>query len=224
MDGRAINVGVHRVQAQSIDVVIAQPHQCVVDQEAAHFRGAGFFEIDRVTPGRGVAVGKIRSKFCQVIAHRAEVVIDHVQQHGEPFAMARIHEVLKIVGLSVGIENRIQIHSVIAPSTLAGEIGDRHQLHVGHTQVFQIVQAGLCRFQRSLRRKRAQMQLVNKCAGKRRRLPVAVAPGERSMIDQPGLTMDTIRLPLGSRIGECGFQTIDHEPVVRARPCLFHRR
>ena len=49
-------IGVHRVQAQSVDVVIAQPHQRVVDQEAPYFGGAGFFEIDRVTPGRGVAV------------------------------------------------------------------------------------------------------------------------------------------------------------------------
>ncbi len=138
--------------------------------------------------------------------------------------MAGIHEALEIAGLSVGIENGIQIHTVITPSSLAGEIGDRHQLHVGDTQSFQIVQPGLCRFQSSLGRKRAQVQLVNKAAGKRRRLPLAVAPGERGMIDQPGRTMDTIRLPLASRIGEWGFQAIDHEPVVRARPGLLHGR
>ena len=187
MDGRAIHIGVHRVQAQSVDVVIAQPHQRIVDQEAAYFRGAGFFEIDRVAPGRGVAVGEIRSKFSQVITHRAEVVVDHVQQHGEPFAMAGIHEVLKIVRLSVGIENCVQIHAVIAPSTLAGEIRDRHQLHVGHTQGFQIVQTGLCRFQSSLGRKRAQVQLVNKGARKRRRLPVA-GRSTRTQRDRPAGT------------------------------------
>ena len=55
MDRRAIIKGVHRVQAQSIHVVVAQPHQRVVDQEAAYFGGAGFFEVDSVAPRRGVA-------------------------------------------------------------------------------------------------------------------------------------------------------------------------
>ena len=55
MNRRAVIECVHRVQAQSVHVVVAQPHQRIVDQEAANFGRAGFFEIDRVAPGRGVA-------------------------------------------------------------------------------------------------------------------------------------------------------------------------
>ena len=145
----------HRIQAQSIHVVMGQPHQRVVDQEAAHLGRPGFFEVDCVTPGRGMVIGEVRSKLAQVITYRTKVVVDHVQQHGESFAMACIHEPLEVVGLPVGIERRIQIHSVITPSTLAGEIRNRHQLHVGHAQVFQIVQVGLSRLERSFRSKGA---------------------------------------------------------------------
>ncbi len=126
----------HGVQAQSIHVVIPQPHQRIVDQEPAHLGSASLFEIDRSAPGCGVVAGEIRTKLFQVIAHRSKVVVDHIQQHGEPFAMAFIHETFEVAGLPVGIERRVQIHTVIAPSTLPREICDGHQLNVRHSQIF----------------------------------------------------------------------------------------
>ena len=92
---------------------------------------------------------------------------------------------LQVVRLAVPIKRRIQIHSVIAPSTFAGKISDRHQLNVGHAQFFQIIQVGFSRFERSFRRKGADMQLVNECAGERRRLPEVIAPRESRVIDDP---------------------------------------
>ena len=50
VNSRAVIESVHRVQAQSIHVVIGQPHQCIVDQIAADFGRAGFFKIDGAAP------------------------------------------------------------------------------------------------------------------------------------------------------------------------------
>jgi hypothetical protein len=66
------------------------------------------------------------------------------------------------------------------------------------------------------------MQLINERTGERRSLPAAVAPGERGVIDHSRLTVHAVRLPSRARIGKRRLQTIDHEPIVGARPCRGH--
>jgi hypothetical protein len=53
IDCGAIHVGMDGVEAESVEVVIAEPHDGVVAKEAADFERAGVFEVHGVAP-RGV--------------------------------------------------------------------------------------------------------------------------------------------------------------------------
>src|SRR5712671_1402972 len=56
MDRRQVNDCVHRIDPQSIEMIIAQPHERVVAEEAAHFVAATFVEINGVAPRRFIAM------------------------------------------------------------------------------------------------------------------------------------------------------------------------
>ena len=75
--------GVHRVEPQPVQVVVAQPHQRVADQEAADLVGAGLVQVDRGTPGGHVRLGEVGPEVGQPVAD-ADVVVDHVEQDGQP--------------------------------------------------------------------------------------------------------------------------------------------
>ena len=60
--GRSVDEGVHGVEAQAVEVVVAQPHQGVVAEEAAHLLAARAVEIHGRAPGRLVAVGEVRAE------------------------------------------------------------------------------------------------------------------------------------------------------------------
>src|SRR3712207_3283972 len=72
---RRVDDRVDRVQPECVDVEVAQPHQCVVDEEATDFVSVGVVEVDRLSPRRAVLVREIRSELAQVVARRAEVVV-----------------------------------------------------------------------------------------------------------------------------------------------------
>ena len=136
--------------------------------------------------------------------------------------MAAIHKMLKVLRPPIGMEGRIQIHTVVTPSTLSGEICDRHQLHVGHAQFFQVIQVRLGCLECSFGRKGADMQLIDECTRERRRLPAEVTPAERGIVHYSGLAVDAVRLPSRARIGKRRLQAIDHETIIRARACRSH--
>src|SRR5215475_15953328 len=92
VNGGSIHVGVHGVEAQAVDVIVAQPHEGVVAEEAPYFVTACVFEIDRVTPRRVVEVREIWTEFREVISGWAEVVIDHIEKHGEAMLVTGVYE------------------------------------------------------------------------------------------------------------------------------------
>ena len=89
MDGRAIDKRMDRVDAQAIDMKIAQPHQRVVAKKAPHLGCAFRFEIHRSAPRRVVRIHNVGPVFAGVIAHRAKVVVNHIEQHGQAALDAR---------------------------------------------------------------------------------------------------------------------------------------
>ncbi|SPT37178.1 Uncharacterised protein [Achromobacter denitrificans] len=73
--------GVYRVQPQAVKAVFRQPVQGIFFKVAAH---GGLPEINGGPPGRGHVVAKKgRGVLGQVVAVRAEVVVDHVQHHAQ---------------------------------------------------------------------------------------------------------------------------------------------
>ncbi len=90
----------HRIQAQAVETVLQQPHQGVVDEEVAHFPAA---EIDGRAPGRlAVVTEEVLGIAAEKIAVRAEVVVDHVEDHHQAMAVGAVDQVLEVFGRAIG--------------------------------------------------------------------------------------------------------------------------
>ena len=163
VDRRAIDKSMHRVNAQSVDMKVPQPHQRVVAEEAPHLVRTRVFKIHCAAPGRVVRIHNIRPEFSGVIPARPEVVVDHIEQHGQALAMRRIHKALQRVRSSVWLVNRVERHAVITPAMAALERSYRHQLHMRDSKLGQVIELVRRGIERAFRRKRADVQLVDEC-------------------------------------------------------------
>ncbi len=122
----------HRIQAQAIEAVIAQPHQRIVDEEPPH---PWLAEVDGLAPrGGAVVTEEPPCVVAQTVPLRPEVVVDHIQQHGKPGLMRGVDKGLQGCRPAVGMRRRIGKHAVVAPVALAGELRDRHQFNGGDAQ------------------------------------------------------------------------------------------
>ncbi len=121
--------GVNRVEPQSVEAVIAQPRQRILDGEAPHLRHV---VIDGLAPGRAVRRREERRGIMtEVISLRPEVIVDDVEKHHQGVLVCRIDERSQIFGATVGAVGCERQHAVVAPVPPSGEIRDRHQLDRG---------------------------------------------------------------------------------------------
>ena len=84
----------------------------------------------RVVPGL-----EIRTKALQIVAGRAQMVVNHVEHDGQASAVTGINEPFETIGSAIRLVHGIPKHAVIAPVPFAVEIVDWQYLHVGHTQL-----------------------------------------------------------------------------------------
>ena len=82
-DRRGVDDRVDRVEAEAIEVIVAEPHQGVVAEEPPDLVAVGAVEVERIAPGGVVAVGEIRGELRQEVARRPHVVVDYVEEHAE---------------------------------------------------------------------------------------------------------------------------------------------
>src|SRR4029453_14714391 len=80
------------VQAEPVHAVAGQPVLGVVEDEPTHEVRPGAVQVDGVTPGGGGAAGEVGAELAQVVPFRPEVVVDHVQDHGQPRLVAGVDE------------------------------------------------------------------------------------------------------------------------------------
>ena len=106
VNGGAVNEGMYCIQAQSVDVIIAHPHQRVVDEEAPYLARTFIFKIDSAAPGCLVRVVKIGAKLSGVVSDRPKVVVDHIEQNRQAFAVRGVHEALEGVGAAIRLMDR----------------------------------------------------------------------------------------------------------------------
>src|SRR5436305_5986503 len=91
MKRRGIDERVYSVKPQAIKMIIAQPHQGVVDKESSNLMAPVAIEIYCGAPRRLVLLCVVRSEITEVIPNGAEMVINHVKQHRQPLLVARIY-------------------------------------------------------------------------------------------------------------------------------------
>ncbi len=71
------------IEAKTVDVEVSHPHQGVVEKEAANFVGAAVFKVDGGTPGGVVFLRRVGTELAGVVADRAEVVVDDVEDDAD---------------------------------------------------------------------------------------------------------------------------------------------
>ena len=75
-----------------------------------------------------MSIGEVRAEIAQVVAHRARVVVDDVENNAETGGMTFVDQLLETGWTPVGVVRGEEIHAVIPPPAIARELGDRHDL------------------------------------------------------------------------------------------------
>src|SRR5579871_2262989 len=107
-----------------------------------------------------VKVGEVRAILVEVISFRPEVIVDHIQTHGEAFGMRDIDEFLQISDAAVAVLKRERENAVISPVSPSGELGQRHQFDGRYAKICQFVEVRYEGGNRTFGRKRSHVQFV----------------------------------------------------------------
>ena len=199
-DGAAVVEGVDRVQAQGIDAVAPEPVLGVGQEVGPHRVAVGPVEVDRLSPGSTVAVGEIGAEVPQVVPLRAQVVVHHVQDHGQALAVAGRHQLLECFGPSVGALHGVRVHAVITPVALSRELGDGHQLEGGHAEGGELGKARDHGREGALGREGAHVQLVEHHVPWGKTLPPSLVPPVGPVIHDRGGGVHALGLVVRGRV------------------------
>ena len=84
---------VHRIKTQPVKMIFFEPVKRIVNEIVAHRPVMRAPEIDCGSPGRVVALSKeIGRDRRQVISLRTKMIVNDVEQYGEPAEMARLDQ------------------------------------------------------------------------------------------------------------------------------------
>src|ERR1700761_3442183 len=122
MYGRAIDILMHGVKSQSVTVVILEPHQSVVAEEASYLIAATLVQIHRIAPRRLVPRRQVRTELVRIVSNWAEMVVDHVQDDAQSARVARIHETFKSVRSAIRLVGCEERNTIVSPPALACEL------------------------------------------------------------------------------------------------------
>ena len=99
---RIVDDRVHRVEAQPVEMKFLEPVERVVDEEIAHRTRVWTVEIDRGAPVGMMPLGEERAGISvEVVAFRAEVVVNDVEQNHEPALMGGCDETFQVLGSAI---------------------------------------------------------------------------------------------------------------------------
>src|SRR5918992_4426723 len=108
---------------------------------------------------------------------------------------------------------RVMIDRVVPPTTIAGELSNRHQLDGSDTELRDLIEPADRRIEGSLGRERPDVELVDDLSRRSDAAPLVVRPRERRVIHEPRWSVDPVRLGLRSRIGQRR-APVDRERVI----------
>src|ERR1700752_5254486 len=94
---RLIENCLRRVEPQPVEMILVDPIARIGDEEFARRAGIGTVEIDGLTPFVVVAIGEIsRREQFEIVYVRTEMVVDDVEDDGDPESMGTVDEAAKI--------------------------------------------------------------------------------------------------------------------------------
>src|SRR5437763_3269401 len=169
----------HRVQPEPIELVLLEPVERVVNEEIAHWPTLRAIEVDRRPPRRVMTFRKeSRRVEVQIVSARSEVIVDDVQEHHELPLMGLVDETLEVVRCTIGAMGRKGEDAVITPVALALERRDGHQLERCHAHRREVIELSARAFEPALRRKAAEMRLVENRLSPWPPAPLRMLPAE----------------------------------------------
>ena len=189
--------------------------QRVFDEEAADLIAVRAVHVDGGAPRRRVAVGEVRTELAEIVPLGAEVVVHDVEHRGQPAGVAGVHESLEAVRAAVRDVCGEQIHAVVPPVPLAGELGHRHHLDRRHAERPQRIQPPDRGVARAFPRERAEVELVENVVGEREPPPPLIGPGKRAP-RHLRRSVHAVRLEPRGRIGPLP-GAVEAVQVARAR-------
>ena len=210
------------IKTKTVAMKIPEPHKRVVNEEAAHFIAATFVEVDGGTPRRMVFVREVRRKTIRVIAHRTEVVVDHVEDDGQVACVAGIDEALEAVRSTVRLEYGEEKDTVVTPAAIACELVNGHHFNVRNAEIDEVIQVRDRAVKGSFLAEGADVELVDDAGGQRWRMPIFVGPRERVLIIDPRRRMNAIGLPSAARVRISNRIFIDEVSVIRTGACILN--
>src|ERR1700730_3930897 len=119
---RSIENCLRRVEPQPVEMILVDPIARIGDEEFARRPGIGTVEIDRLTPFVVVTIGEIGlGERFEIVSVRAEMVVDDVEDDGDPESMGAVDETAKIHRSAVEPGWCKEIDAVISPAEPARE-------------------------------------------------------------------------------------------------------
>ena len=204
---------VHGVEAEPVDVVVAEPHPDVVEHVPADL---GVLDVDRVAPRVAESLQQVRAVQRQVVAARAEVVVDDVLDDPESQRVGGVDETVVGVGTAVGVVHGEPTDTVVAPVPLTVDGVDGEQLDELHAELDEVVELRGRRIERALGRVGADVHLVDHTAAGGTARPGLVGPGEALRVDDLGRTVHPVRLVPAAGVGSDVLVVVDAEAVACA--------
>ncbi len=229
---RAVVEGVDRIDPQGVHVVVPEPHEGVVKEEAAHLVALRPVQVHCISPGGLILRGEVGAEPSQVVPLRSEVVVNHVQNYGDAAAVAGVDQALQAVGAAVHFMRGKEIHAVVAPAAPSGEGAHRHELQVGNPEIGEVTQALRRTVEGALRSEGSDMRFVDHRRRQGDLLEAMVPPGEGVVAHLEGRAVDALGLALRARIRQ-GIAAVDAEGVgnlggvvrdLRAPPAVLGRQ
>ena len=210
--------GVNGVEAEGVDVEFGNPAEGVFEEVAADFVAVCIVEVDGGAPRGSVFLSEVRAEGRQVIAFRAEVVVDDVEHDGEAALMACVDEAFEAVRAAIGCVDGEGRDSVIAPVAAAGEGRDGHDFNGRDAGVDEGIKVRDDGVEGALRSESADVQLVEDVLVDGEAAPSAVVPAEGGAGDL-GWAVHALGLEARSRIGKIA--AIDTKEVACAWGDVF---
>jgi hypothetical protein len=192
--------GVHGVEAQRVHPEVGEPHRDVLEDVGADGVRAGPVEVERGTPVVGAA--EVGPEAVEVGPRGSEVVVDGVEDDGEPALVGAGDEAAEAVGAAVVLGHREPQHAVVAPAARAVEGVDRQHLDVGDAELDEVVEPLDGVVERAAGGERPDVHLVDHRARKRPPGPHLVAQRRRGRVPHPRRGVHPVGLPAGARVGQ----------------------
>ena len=130
----------HRVDPQSVDVIVLEPVERIGDEEIAHLVPPVVEDLR--APVRVLAEPRIGVLVERGAVERREAVLvarkvrrDPVDDHAEAGLVAAVDEIHQVLRRPVPRRRRVVPHHLVAPGAVVRILGDAHQLDVRECQV-----------------------------------------------------------------------------------------